>query len=194
MLNLIFKIERYKWNSEYGVYVSNLGHFKDRHKRRIPAKINNNGYVLIETEMGFKLAHRLVLLTWKKIPNAEEMTVDHLDHNKRNNEINNLEWVTLEENRKRANEDFLSSVKECLNERKNKYYYIYSKDLKLLYYSSNIDDIIKFCSVYYPYDFAQFREYVENKKTTLEKEISDIATSTKALQNKKIGINRIEYR
>ena len=35
MLNLIFKIERYKWNKEYRVYVSNLGHFKDEHKKYI---------------------------------------------------------------------------------------------------------------------------------------------------------------
>ena len=49
-----------------------------------------------------KSAHRLVLLTWKPIPNAEDLTVDHLDHNKRNNKLSNLEWVTQKENSSRA--------------------------------------------------------------------------------------------
>lgn len=107
MINFIFKVERYKWNKEYGVYVSNLGHFKDRYKREIPHKINRNGYVVIKTERGFKTAHRLVMLTWRKIPNAEEMTIDHLDSNKRNNALSNFEWVTLEENQTRADNTIL---------------------------------------------------------------------------------------
>lgn len=45
--------------------------------------------------------------TWCPIPNSEEMTVDHLDHNKRNNDIRNLEWVTEKENHKRAANDRL---------------------------------------------------------------------------------------
>lgn len=45
------------------------------------------------------------MLTWRPIPDAENLTVDHLDHNKRNNTVYNLEWVTLEENRTRAQED-----------------------------------------------------------------------------------------
>lgn len=100
-----FNIERWKFNKEYGVYVSNLGHFKDRQKRNLPFKINTNGYVLVKTEKGYYYSHRLVMLTYRPIPNREKMTVDHLDHNKRNNSITNLEWVTKEENLKRARND-----------------------------------------------------------------------------------------
>lgn len=103
----IIKVERWKWNSEYRVYVSNLGNFKNEHKQRLPIKINSSGYCLIKTECGYKLAHRVVMLTWRPIPNAEELTVDHLDHNKRNNSLENLEWVTTEENLQRANNDFI---------------------------------------------------------------------------------------
>lgn len=28
----LFKIEKWKWNSDYRVYVSNLGHIKNEHK------------------------------------------------------------------------------------------------------------------------------------------------------------------
>ena len=47
------------------------------------------------------------MLTWRPIPGAEDLTVDHLDHNKRNNALTNLEWVTREENLRRADEDHL---------------------------------------------------------------------------------------
>lgn len=103
---LKLNIERWKWNSEFRIYVSNMGNFKDEHKRTIPIKIHSkNGYVKIKTAYGIKSAHRLVMLTWKPIPNAEEMTVDHLDHNKRNNKLENLEWVDERENTIRAKED-----------------------------------------------------------------------------------------
>ena len=36
-----------------------------------PIKIDNNGYCAIKTNCGFKKAHRLVMLTWKPIPDAE---------------------------------------------------------------------------------------------------------------------------
>ena len=103
---LKLNIERWKWNSEFRVYVSNMGNFKDEYKKPIAIKIgSSSGYVKIKTPYGVKSAHRLVMLTWKPIPNAEEMTVDHLDHNKRNNKLENLEWVDERENTIRAKED-----------------------------------------------------------------------------------------
>lgn len=106
-LNL--NIERWKWNKEYRVYVSTLGNFKDEYKRNLPVKIDKSGYCQIKTACGYKKAHRLVMLTWKPIPNAESYTVDHLNHNKRLNALSNLEWVTKEENHKRAINDLLSN-------------------------------------------------------------------------------------
>ena len=62
---------------------------------------------MIKTPYGLKSAHRLVMLTFKPIPNAEDLTIDHLNHNKRDNSLNNLEWVTLKENQARAMNDFV---------------------------------------------------------------------------------------
>lgn len=104
---LCLKVEKWKWNKEYRVYVSNFGQFKNEHKQPLPIKVNGKGYCLIKTEAGLKLAHRVVMLTWKPIPNAEDLTVDYLDHNKRNNSVDNLEWVTKEENLKRAADDHI---------------------------------------------------------------------------------------
>ena len=106
----LFKVEQWKWNPEYRIYVSNMGHFKNEYKQDLPIKINNSGYILIKTNCGMNLAHRLVMLTWKPIPNAENLTVDHLDHNKRNNSVNNLEWVTKAENKARAKRDLYAGA------------------------------------------------------------------------------------
>ena len=112
MINFIlpkinFSIEKWKWNKEFRVYVSNLGSFKDEHRRPLPIKVGTNGYCYIKTDRGFKTAHRLVMLTWKPIPNAETLTIDHLNHNKRENTIYNLEWVTRKENLNRACNDLI---------------------------------------------------------------------------------------
>lgn len=105
----IFKIERWKWNKEYRIYVSNMGHFMDEHKRPIPIKINASGYVVVPIgyDKGYPTAHRIVMKTWRPTMGMEELTVDHLDHNKRNNAVENLEWVTYTENQRRAREDFI---------------------------------------------------------------------------------------
>lgn len=100
-----FNVERWKWNKEYRVYVSNMGHFRDEHKCLMKAMISKDGYISIKTPVGIKTAHRLVMLTWRPIPNAEVLTIDHLDHNKRNNSVMNLEWVSKEENLRRAEND-----------------------------------------------------------------------------------------
>ena len=116
-----FKIEKWKWNEEYRVYVSSLGHFKDEHKRNIPVKISSKtGYCNIITACGYKVAHRLVLLTFRPIPNAEDLTVDHLNHNKRDNSLSNLEWVTLNENRTRAEQDLYKDNQIISNNWTNK--------------------------------------------------------------------------
>lgn len=104
---LNFKIETWKYNKEYRIYVSSLGHFKDEYKKNKPIKVASNGYCMIETPYGLKSVHRLVMLTFRPIPNAEDLTIDHLNHNKRCNELSNLEWVTKEENLERAKQDFI---------------------------------------------------------------------------------------
>lgn len=102
-----FKVERWKYNEEYQIYVSSLGRFKNKHKKDIKMLIGSNGYCMVNTWKGLKAAHRLVLMTYKPLESMDNLTVDHLNHNKRNNELSNLEWVTKQINLQRAKEDFI---------------------------------------------------------------------------------------
>lgn len=98
--------ERWKWNNDLRIYVSTHGHVKDEHKKNIAAKINDNGYFVVPLNNRFYLIHRLVLMTWRPLPNdGTPMTVDHLDSNRRNNHLDNLEWVSQAENLRRASEN-----------------------------------------------------------------------------------------
>lgn len=119
MFNFIFKIERWKFNKTYQVYVSNQGRFRNKSKANIPIKVGNGGYCYIRVECStceYVSAHRLVMLTWRPTPDAENLTVDHKDHNKRNNALDNLEWVSNQENLERADRDLLLAVtQEQLN-------------------------------------------------------------------------------
>ena len=114
----IFKVEKWKWNKEYRLYVSAMGHFKDEHKQPVPIKLNQNGYVVIKTRNGYQTAHRLVMKTWMPTEDMDNLTVDHLDHNKRNNCVDNLEWVTESENKRRAKEDHLPSAEKAEKKKK----------------------------------------------------------------------------
>ena len=109
-------IERWKYNPTFELYVSNMGHIRNKSKADIAPKIMENGYVVVYVHgsiNGYMLLHRVVMLTWKPTPEAEKLTVDHLDHNKRNNALSNLEWVTQEENLRRANEDYIGTICPC---------------------------------------------------------------------------------
>lgn len=105
---ITINIERWKWNRKYRVFVSNRGRVRDINGKALKIKTTSTGYLAVRVATKKAMfVHRLVMETWHPISNPEEMTVDHLDHNKRNNDIRNLEWVAEKENHKRAADDLL---------------------------------------------------------------------------------------
>lgn len=94
--------------------VSNLGRIKSISRfnglytvreRIMRTKVNRFGYETINLWDGtvrrcFQV-HRLVAEAFLPNPEAKPV-VDHLDGNKLNNSVNNLEWVSIAENNQRA--------------------------------------------------------------------------------------------
>ena len=117
MINIHFIVERWKWNEEYGVWVSTEGRVKDRCKENCKVLTSSrNKYLSVVTEAGMVAVHRLVMKTWRPLDDYDSMTVDHLNHNCKDNRLANLEWVTEEENLRRAMEDLTDSRDgECKN-------------------------------------------------------------------------------
>ena len=69
--------------------------------RILKARINHNGYKSLSLGSGNNFrVHRLVLSTFSPIDGWEELTVNHIDGDKLNNCLDNLEWLTLEDNKK----------------------------------------------------------------------------------------------
>lgn len=99
--------------------VSNKGRFSsgvsinpNRHKERgwkvkiISPYANKKGYMIVRTrENGatkhYQL-HRIVLSVFNPCDNMELLQVNHIDGNKSNNSISNLEWCTCKENMEHA--------------------------------------------------------------------------------------------
>lgn len=111
MFNIHFSIERWKFNKEYNVYVSNQGRFRDKDKKEIfPAPCQ--GYLIFRFGSIWIPAHRLVLKTWMPVAD-ETLTVDHINHNKRDNSLKNLRWLSKKENEHdEALETFIEGLKE----------------------------------------------------------------------------------
>lgn len=112
MPRFFINCERWKWNDDLRVYVSTHGHFKDEYKRNKACKVKDN-YFWVRVDDKWLPAHRVVLLTWRPLPkDGEPMTVDHLNSITRDNRLCNLEWVTREENLRRANKNVLNASKK----------------------------------------------------------------------------------
>lgn len=108
--HLVF--EQWKYNKDYEVYVSSLGNIKAKKKlNRIDILIDNGGYPTVriqgKNKVRYVYVHTLVMKTFNPQKDYQGLTVDHINSNKRDNSTKNLEWVTEEENLRRAQEKLL---------------------------------------------------------------------------------------
>ena len=90
-------------NGYEGLYqVSNLGRVKRITTGRVLKPLNHaNGYLMVKLSKNSivytKTVHRLVAEAF--IPNPEHKSeINHIDENKTNNNVSNLEWMTRKEN------------------------------------------------------------------------------------------------
>jgi hypothetical protein len=93
--------------------ISSYGRVKNK-KGRILSQSKCNGY--LRTVLGNKawLVHRLVAITFIENKN-NLLIVHHIDNNKQNNRVENLQWATQSYNVKKAYDDGLTSSRKGEN-------------------------------------------------------------------------------
>ena len=82
-------------------YLRNNGRLDNRKGKQLKPSVDKYGYErVVLTKDGIRKTysvHKLVALAF--IPNPEnKTTINHIDGNKRNNNVSNLEWATEQEN------------------------------------------------------------------------------------------------
>lgn len=96
--NEIWKeIPLYLTNNKPNYFISNLGRYKNTTGRIITNYKYSLGYIRLGIESKNYLLHRLVALTFIDNPEDKEQ-VNHIDGNKLNNRLDNLEWCSCLEN------------------------------------------------------------------------------------------------
>ena len=137
--------------------------------RILKQNLKRNGYLTVDLSKEYKVktisVHRLVAFAFCYKPDGKEV-VDHINTNKQDNRAVNLEWVSPEENRRRAKENHL-----YYNPHKKP---IYCKELNKTFESS--------------YKVA---EYLNQNVFKNSKQIKAVASKIRAccngLQNKEYG-------
>ena len=90
--------ENWKRIEDTSYEISDCGRLRRKGQRKlINGTLSIDGYVQVNINKQLRRVHRLVAQAF--IPNPEDKElVDHIDGNRTNNHINNLRWVTAEEN------------------------------------------------------------------------------------------------
>lgn len=89
-----------------GYEISNFGYvisYKGKEPKKLTISSYSNGYKFVSLSKNGKvkgyLLHRLVLSSFCPVEGMEKLQVNHLDCDKSNNRLDNLEWATPKENR-----------------------------------------------------------------------------------------------
>ena len=98
------KITICKYNLLYDYYVRDNGTiYSAKRNKVLSPQLDKNGYEKVQmiSDDGKRhrySVHRLVLENFQPVENMHDLQVNHKDGNKRNNKLENLEWVTGEQN------------------------------------------------------------------------------------------------
>ncbi len=90
----------YAINSEGQIFSDNSGLMKTGNRDRTDYQIIN--FQLINNRKKTFRLHRLVLMAFKSVENMETLEVNHIDGDKTNNRLENLEWYSTSKNQQHA--------------------------------------------------------------------------------------------
>ena len=103
MMNKPLEIEKWKVIEDFPSYeVSDQGRVRNKKTKHVRAFSNNHGYLQVDLYPGqkTKTVHRLVADAF--LGKHPGMQVNHIDGNKSNNHVSNLEWCSSSENNQHA--------------------------------------------------------------------------------------------
>lgn len=128
--------EIWKQIDQFYFYISNKGRVKNRFGQIRKLHKGKNGYLVFsaqnyeENKKYLLYVHRLVAAYFLPIEETNEC-VNHIDGNKENNTLNNLQWATSQENIHHAIETGLTNFSYLQGEKTNFSHYT-EKDAKLV--------------------------------------------------------------
>lgn len=123
------EIKDYYTVTDSGEFFSdNSGKMKTRNRAGTEYQIIN--FMTIDGKKRTFRAHRLVLMAFKPIENMDKLEVNHIDGNKKNNNLSNLEWCTTSENQKHA---FKTGLQKAKKGGKSNFSKLKKEDIQLIF-------------------------------------------------------------
>ena len=152
-----------------GYEISNLGYVIS-YKNKIPKKLTiseyPNGYKFVSLCKDGKtkgyLLHRLVLMSFRPCENMEQLQVNHIDCDRSNNCLSNLEWISPKENRKYREKMKHTPKAETIQ-------VIFLKDGKEMYFDS-----MTACAEYFGISRKAINRYLETDNVRSDRKVQAI--------------------
>lgn len=149
--------------------ISNFGNIKHiKRNKNLKYSLSNykgNGYPQVKIYLGSKLTcvkiHKLVMLSFKLEEHFDGAVVNHIDGNKLNNNLDNLEWCTASENQKHAYKNNLLNIKKGTDHNKTKLNANQVKEIRTSYKKNELS--MKEMSKKYNISYENIRAIVLNK-------------------------------
>lgn len=149
----------YTVNDKGEFFSDNSGKMKTRDRSGTEYQIIN--FMTVDGKKRTFRAHRLVLMAFNPVKNMDKLEVNHIDGNKKNNTLSNLEWCTGSENQKHA---FKTGLQKARRGESSNFSKLKEKDIDLIFKlrekgktQQQIADIVN-CS-------SSNISYILNKKT-----------------------------
>lgn len=118
----------YTVTSDGEFYSDNSGKMKTRNRAGTEYQIIN--FSTIDGKKKTFRAHRLVLMAFNPIDNMDDLQVNHIDGNKKNNKLENLEWCSASENQIHA---YKTGLNKARKGEKSNWSKLTQKDIDLVF-------------------------------------------------------------
>lgn len=118
----------YTINDKGEIFSDNSGKMLSRNKPGTTYQIIN--FMTIDGKKQTFRVHRLVMMAFKPIENTEKFEVNHIDGDKTNNSLDNLEWCSSKENQKHA---FKTGLQQPRKGEQSNFSKLTQKDIELIF-------------------------------------------------------------